>query len=403
MKTIIHIDFDSFFASCEQQLTPQYRGKPVGVTATNGRNCIIASSVEAKRLGIETAASAWQAKELYPELILTPARFEEYWEISKKFVDICKDFTPYLEVFSIDEVFMDVTPTLHLFHSAENIVGMIKKRIRTEIGEYTTVSAGISYNKLLAKLASGLKKPNGIFEITKENRKKVYMMVPLKKICGIGSRILFRLNAMGIYTLPDLATASLSNLIAGFGKVEGNFLKQVGLGYDESTLTLYTDREDRKSVGRQYCLPGNEFDERAVLQNIYELSEEISIKLRKHEKEGSRVSLYLGGDESRHDAITLPCYISSGKEIYAACKFIYDAWGLFENNESYVRRIGITVSVLQNKGGVQLSFLGNPLKQQKIIKTIDAINTKFGDHTIRNGFLLYADKLTTKPNGFVGE
>ena len=139
-------------------------GKPMGVTAANGRTCIIASSREAKKLGIKTGARSWEAQKICPDVKLVPADFVKYFEVSKKFLNICKDYSPLVELFSIDEVFMDITPTVHLFNGADGIISIIKKRIKEEIGEYITASIGISYNKLLAKLASGLKKPDGVLK-----------------------------------------------------------------------------------------------------------------------------------------------------------------------------------------------------------------------------------------------
>src|SRR5476651_1620149 len=106
-KIIIHIDFDSFFASVEQQKNPLLRGKPIGVTATNGRSCIIAASREAKAAGIKSPSRTYDAQRICPSIVFTPAHFNDYWEISKKFLNICKDFSPFVEIFSIDEVFMD--------------------------------------------------------------------------------------------------------------------------------------------------------------------------------------------------------------------------------------------------------------------------------------------------------
>ena len=108
-RVILHIDFDSYFASCEQQFNPSLRGKPVGVVATNGRTCIIAASREAKKMGVKSPSRTWEVKNICPQLITVPAQFDCYWEITQKFLSICKDYTPYVELFSLDEVFMDIT------------------------------------------------------------------------------------------------------------------------------------------------------------------------------------------------------------------------------------------------------------------------------------------------------
>src|SRR3989344_1519868 len=158
-RIILHIDFDSFFASCEQQFDVSLRGKAIGVTATNGRTCIIAASREAKKFGVKSVTRVWEARKVCPQIQTVPAHFEKYWEITQKFLNICKDYSPYVELFSLDEVFIDVTLTENLFGGRYEVIRKIKGRINDEIGEYITVSVGLYYNKLLAKLASGLNKP----------------------------------------------------------------------------------------------------------------------------------------------------------------------------------------------------------------------------------------------------
>lgn len=396
-KTILHVDFDSFFASCEQQYNPDLRNKPLGVTATNGRTCIIASSREAKKLGIKTGARTYEALEICPELKLVSANFVKYFEVSKKFLKICQDFSPRVELFSIDEVFIDVTQTNHLFDGVYNMVKLIKTRIKKEIGEYITVSIGISYNKLLAKLASGMNKPDGIFEITKNNLEAVYTRSKLTDMCGIGERIKLRLNKIGIYSLLELRDADLLLLIEEFGDVEGHFLKNIGLGMDSDSLSSFAVAPDVKSVGRNYCLPKNEYSKTVVLQNIYELCEEVSIKLRRLSKKARTVGFYLGGSINLHGRKTYNNYFDTGKEMFDLLTNFVNI-----NKFKYVRQIGIIASGLEDSINTPLSLFDSA-KQNSLQKTIDKINDRFGDHTIRNGFLLYADKLTTVPNGYMAD
>lgn len=407
-KVILHIDFDSFFASVEQQYNPLLHNKPVGVTATNGRNCIIASSKEAKKLGIKTGATRFAAQSIYPGIILIPADFRKYWEVSKKFLKICSDYSPYVEMFSIDEVFMDITHSNHLFGGISEIIHQIKYRIGKEIGEYITASIGISYNKMLAKLASGLAKParnallawragpNGIVEIKPEDLCQIYKIAKLTDICGIGERIKLRLNKIGIYSLLQLRSVSLLVLISEFGNEEAYFLKNVGLGIDHSSIIPYTTYPLVKSVSRNYCLPQNEYNQRLVLQNIYELCEEVGIKLRNLGKKAKTVGLSLRGERSEHERVSGNSYIHSGKELFSVCKWFYDRWHWKE----YVRLISIWAENLQDQANLPTSLFDQDGKKERLIKAVDRLNQRFGDHTIRNGFLLYSPKLTTVPNGY---
>ncbi len=425
MRQILHIDFDSFFASVEQELNSTLRAKPLGVTATNGRTCIIASSREAKKFGIKTGDRTWESLPKCPNLILIPADFNKYFEVSKKFLNIAKDFSPLVELFSIDEVFIDVTDTVHLFGNVQSLVREIKTRIRNEIGEYITVSIGISHNKLLAKLASGANKPNGIFEINKDNFEEVYRKVKLTDLCGIGERIKSRLNKMGIYTILDVRETAENLLIDEFGKVETIFLKNLSQGLDESAVVPYTEAPEAKSIGRNYCLPKNEYDKRVVLQNLFELCEEVGIKLRRLNKKARTIGVCLRGNINVGGRQTYSIYMDSGAEIFRACLDILQVFshpggsettdrislgdsivpiksGLQNDRVSYVRQISVWVSNLENKENIQQSLFDNK-RSDRLQATIDNINERFGDHTIRNAFLLYADKLTTVPNGYMAD
>ncbi len=420
-KTILHIDFDSFFASVEQQDNPKLRNRPIGVTAHNSGTAIIAASREAKKLGISASFNTREAFAICPHLILTGANFERYFEISKAFIKICKDFSPQIEVFSIDELFMDVTLTQKLFGDVNDLIAQLKRRIKEEIGEYITVSVGVSYNKLLAKLGSGLDKPNGVTYITPQNLPQIYARAKLTDICGIGGRIERRLNSMGVFTLPQLANVPLRMLMAEFGNVEGRFLKQVGLGEDSDPVHSFTQAPEAKSVGRQYCLARNEYDERVVLQNIYELCEELAIKLRRLNKKTRHIGLSLRGSIDISGHLLLNDYTSSGKSIFNNCMqvlnkqlMIYEAvqhasfeTGFNKNTKlhipGYVRRMGVWVSDLVDRDVLPIPLFPQWRKEQKLDEVVDKINDKFGSYTIRNGFLLYAKKLKTVPNGFLGD
>ena len=402
-KVILHIDFDSYFASVEQQYNPKLRGRPIGVTAQNGRTCIIAASREAKKLGVKSPSRTWEAIQKVPSMVFVPASFERYWQITQKFISLCKDFSPFVEIFSLDEVFMDITQTQDLFGGKYELIEKIKKRISKEIGEYITVSVGISYNKLLAKLASGKNKPNGLFEITPQNLNSVYKDTNLTDFCGIGERIAIRLRRIGAYSPLDIENMSIFKLKEEFGNVEANFLKNLSKGIDNSPVMPYTTAPLVKSVGRNYCLPQNEYDKRIVFQNVYELCEEIAIKLRRLKIKAKMAGIYLGGSKSVHGRKTISEYFDSGSEIFNLCTKILDENKFYLNENDYIRRISVWAGGLENSANISLSLFELDNKKHKVLETMDKINNKFGDHTIRNGFLLYADKLTTVPNGFMAD
>ncbi|KKQ74125.1 MAG: polymerase IV protein [Candidatus Woesebacteria bacterium GW2011_GWB1_38_5b] len=416
-RVILHIDFDSYFASCEQQFDERLRGRPIGVTATNGRTCIIAASREAKEFGVKSVTRVWEARKVCPQIITVPAYFEKYWEITQKFLNICKDYSPYVELFSLDEVFIDITSTQNLFGGKYKIVQTIKKRIEKEIGEYITVSVGLSHNKLLAKLASGLDKPNGFVEINKDNVWEIYKKAKLTDICGIGERIAIRLNKIGIFSLLDLQKAKIEMLEEEFGKVYSQILKNIGMAEDNSSVVPYYAEVETKSVGRSYCLPKNEYNQRLILQNIFELSEEVGIKLRRLNKKARTVGLYLTGENVYHGRKTITTHIDSGREIFNLCKILYDEWGLGNCSicgknceptcpkrcERMVRQMGVWAGNLEDSQNLTLSLFDNAYKNPKVQKAMDEINDRFGDHTIRNGFVWDSPNLKTVPNGYMAD
>jgi DNA polymerase IV len=407
-RIILHIDFDSFFASVEQQHNPLFRNKPLGVTATNGRNCIIASSREAKKLGIGTGSRVQDALKICPTINLTGADFVKYWEVSKKFIAICRNYSPLVEVFSIDELFMDISLTAHLFGGPYALIAALKRQIHKEIGSYITVSVGVAENKLLAKLASGMKKPNGMFHIEPHMIEQVYKVASLTDICGIGERIKQRLNQMGVFTLLQLRRTPLSALVAEFGNVEGHFLYSVGQGEDVMPVQSFERAPEAKSVGRNYCLPQNEYDKRVVLQNIYELCEEVCIKLRRIERKARMFGVFLRGTEEFGGHILHNNYSYQGQDMFASVlQALYkqkpyvtkpeDLW------EGYVRQIGVYASYLYDNAYLPRSLFPTVRNWEKLSHAVDKINERFGDHAIRSGYLLYADKLTTVPNGFMAD
>lgn len=398
-RTILHIDFDSFFASCEQHFNPNLRGKPIGVTAENGRTCIIAASKEAKKFGVKTGTRTWEADQLCPEITYVKGDFDRYLDITKKFVEIATLYSPLVEVFSLDEVFIDMTSTLHLFkNDIHFLVQKFKKQLADEISPVTTVSIGASYNKLLAKLSSGLNKPDGFMMITRENLDQVYKNTKLTDICGIGERLKRRLNILGIYTLMQLKNFPPRLLKKEFGNVCSQNLLNYAWANDNSPVNSFLEETQAKSVGRNYCLPQNEYDQGKVLQTLSELSEEIARRLRIIGKKGRTVSFYLSGEKSMGGRKTIYSYTNTGKEIFSVIKLFLKEWKW----SWMVRQIHISVGNLIDEKYSNIGLFEDP-RENVIQKTVDLLNEKFGTHTIRRGHTLNAPKLKTKPNGFFGD
>lgn len=244
-RKIIHIDMDAFFASVEQRDHPELRGKPVAVGGSKLRGVVAAASYEARKFGVRSAMPSVTAKKRCPELIFVKHRFDVYNEVSRQVRAIFADYTPLVEPLSLDEAYLDVTENLVGVASATQIAEEIRARIRAETG--LTASAGVSYNKFLAKLASDHRKPDGLFVITPRMGPGFIETLPVGKFHGVGPATTEKMNRLGIHTGLDLRERSLEFLQERFGK-SGQFYYWIARGVDERPVRA--DRI-RKSVGAE--------------------------------------------------------------------------------------------------------------------------------------------------------
>ncbi|MDD3888054.1 MAG: DNA polymerase IV [Patescibacteria group bacterium] len=412
---ILHIDMNSYFATCEQQANPFLRGKPVAVGGdprsfhkgeiSRSRTLIVAASKEAKKRGVKSVMPSWEAVKICPELIFVPGDHIKYKWITDKFLEIFKSYSPILEIFSIDEAFLDVTKTAKLFGGAENIAKEIKLRLKKEVGEWMTCSIGIAENKLLAKLASDLKKPDGLVIIDENNKEKILNSIELIDFCGIGKRIEARLNRMGIFTVRQLKDCSYINLTKEF-KSYGHKLYLIARGEDNSEVMPYYLLPDEKSMGHNFTLPKDVWDLKEIKTVILQLSEKLGRRLRRKNFAAKCVSLLLRysfnsrvGEKSIsnlrfdkpnfhyfHKQKKVNYWINDGYEIYKIACMILEGW---QDNQS-VRMIGIAVSCLSKVN--QISCLEEDNKLKRILKVSDKINNKYGENTIFRGAYLKAEK-----------
>jgi DNA polymerase-4 len=233
IRTIMHIDMDAFFASVEQQYNPSLRNKPIAVIGASRRTVVTSASYQARIFGVSAGMNPWEAKKRCPHLILVPGNNAKYTDTCIQFVAIFKRYTPLLELFSIDEAFLDITGSFTLFHSADHIAASIKNEIKDSLG--LTCSIGIAPNKLLAKLASGLKKPDGLVAIKHDEVSSVLEDLPVNKLCGIGPHLERALSERGIKTCGQLGRTGTDALEKLFGSL-GKQLHAMGQGSDDSPV-----------------------------------------------------------------------------------------------------------------------------------------------------------------------
>lgn len=393
---ILHIDFNSYFATVEQQANPRLRGKPIGVTGGDRmkRTVLGTASVEAKKFGVKTGMQLWEAKKLCPDIILVAGDSDKYLETTKRFLNILKDYTPYLEVFSIDECFLSVD------NDPIKIANEIKRRIRKEVGEWMTCSIGISYNKLLAKLAGSLQKPDGLVIIpNQEEAIKILDKIKLDEICGIGGRIKKRLFNMGITNFNQLRKASLEALLASF-KSYGQTLYNMARGIDNCEIIPFYEKGEVKSVGHRHTIDYDTNDLIEIKQILLKLTELIARRLRAKNLVGKTVHCWFRfADFDGAGMQTTIQLTNDGLEIFNA------AWKIFNQvwDRGKIRMIGASVSNLQQELPQNLSFLPEVQRSQIIIQTLDKINNKFGEFTLQRGILLDSVEIKRKPNPFLAD
>lgn len=420
MKTIIHIDFNSYFASVEQQANPRLRGKPIGVTGGDRmeRTVLGAASVEAKKYGVKTGMQIWEAKKLCPQIILVKGDSDKYLEVTKRFLTILKNYSPYLEVFSIDEVFLEIESSRKSLESSEDNLDSrlltlvttaqdIKRRIKSEIGEWIRCSIGISYNKLMAKLAGSLQKPDGLVVIPDQQTAiEVLDKVELDEICGIGPRIKNRLNNMGIFNFSTLRKVPLEALLASF-KSYGQTLYNMARGIDESPLVPFYEKVEVKSVGHRHTIDHDTADPDEIKQILLKLTELVARRLRAKKLVGKTVSCwYRNSDFTGEGMQVTTAYTNDGLEIFKAAWMVFlKIWDPSTSSGQVwkIRMIGVSISNLKPEIPQTLSLLPESNRQEKIIKTLDKINDKYGEFTLRRGILLGSTNIHRKPNPFLAD
>ena len=285
LRKIIHIDMDAFFASVEQRDFPELRGKPVAVGGSAARGVVAAASYEARVFGVRSAMPSVTAARLCPDLIFVRHRFEVYRAVSQQIREIFAEHTPLVEPLSLDEAYLDVTDHLAPDQTATQVAKAIRARIRSVTG--LTASAGVSYNKFLAKLASDQNKPDGLCVITPDKGPDFVLSLPVGKFHGIGPATVAKMHAMGIQTGADLRAQDLDFLLRRFGKA-GRYYWNISRGVDYRRVS--PDRI-RKSVGAENTFSADLMTLKSACDALAPLAEKVWAHVAKHRLQGRTVTL----------------------------------------------------------------------------------------------------------------
>ncbi len=375
-STIMHIDINSCFATIEQQANPSLRGKPIVVAAYDSPSgCILASSIEAKRIGIKTGMRVKDGKLVYPNLIVLTPDPPKYRDVHLKIRNILKTYTDIVEPKSIDEFVINLEgyPAFNL--GVFNVGGEIKRRIKEEIGEWITVSIGIAPNRFLAKTASNLKKPDGLEEINLKNHLEIFSRLELTDLCGIKRRTVSRLSNGNIFTVMDLFNANIQQLKYAFQSICGYYWHLRLHGWEMDDVSY-----DRKSFGNSFALPKPFKTPEELSPILYKLVEKTAQRLRSggFKARGVHIAInYRDGTYWHHGEIVKHDLFDSRdifKEMYRImCKSPY--------------KIPVTVIAESCFGLIsydisQLDLFENIERKKRLVETLDDINRRWGEFVI---------------------
>lgn len=374
------VDMNSFFASVEQQALPALRGRPVGVCASlHETSCLIAASKEAKAAGIGTGTLIYRARRICPEIVLVRADPPKYRQVNRSLNRIFADYSDRIEPYSIDESFLDLTDCAinPLQAGAE-----IKRRIKSEVGEWLTCSVGLAENKFLAKLAADLKKPDGLTVIWRENLPEIYRHKKLSDLWGLARGWERRLAKLGIASPAQLLGYPVENLIALFGK-PGFYLWQRVNGLERDVISPVSEEfEETKSFGNSWVLNFRSRDKNRIRPAVLRLAEKAARRMRGEGYVAFNVacSITLQDGAFFHKSRTLRYPVETGQELYQRVLEIWKGWDF----SSPVSHVAVRFGSLKPKIR-QLSLFS---EKGDLVGCLDRINDKYGEFTIRSGLLL---------------
>ncbi len=385
---------DGFYASVELLNYPELKDKPVAVCGNpqNRHGIILAKNASAKKYGIKKAETVWQAKRKCPQLHLLPPHHEKYKEYSLKINQIYQRFTDMVEPFSIDESWLDVSASLKLFGTGKEIADSLRNTVRQELG--LTLSVGVSFNKIFAKIGSDYNKPDGTTVISRDNYKEILWPMNVRKMFFVGNATADKLNKSGIQSIGDLAAADKTLLKALLGK-QGEMLHDYANGLDQSPVCLYTEREKVKSVGNGTTFRRNLQGIEDIKIAVTALSDTVASRLRKYQMKAFGVKVDIKNPDfkviSRQKQLGAATNLS--EEIFhQALAIIQSSWRLNDP----IRMLTITaINLCDENESEQLSLFDTDMKTrekgEKVERTIDHIRAKFGDSAITFGRVLNND------------
>lgn len=379
-RAILHVDMDAFFASVEQYDRPELAGQPVVVGGAGGRGVVAAASYEARRFGVHSAMPMREALKRCPHLVVVRPRMKRYREVSDQVFEIFREFTDLVEGLSLDEAFLDVTGSIGLFGSAEDMAREIKSRIRARTG--LTASVGVSHNKLLAKLASEMHKPDGLTLIRPGEVTSTLDPLPVRRLFGIGPKTAERLEEQGIFTLGQLRRAPDAVLWPLLRRETHKFRDRAS-GIDDRPVV--SDAPE-KQISAEETFDVDIRDHKELQERLAQLADRATARLRARQLKAGMVSIKVRRRDfetfTRQKSFNPPT--QETRLVAQVAADLLDGW-LAEQPRAAVRLLGVGVSGLLPARQLDLFTSLESAESQKLDEALDRIHGRFGTEAIRRG------------------
>jgi DNA polymerase-4 len=377
--TILHADVDAFYASVEQRDDPSLRGRPVIV----GAGVVLAASYEAKACGVRTAMGGRQARALCPDAVVVPPRMSAYSDASKALFRVFENATPVVEGLSIDEAFLDVRGMRRLAGSPVDMAARLRRDVRAQVGLAVTV--GVARTKFLAKVASGVAKPDGLLVVPPDRELTFLHALPVERLWGVGDVTAEKLHGIGIQTVGEVASSDEAALVAMLGRGVGSQVYALAHNRDRRRVTV---GRRRGSIGSQCALGRRRRSPESVDAVLVGLVDRVTRRMRKAHRVGRTVTLRLRFDDfSRATrSYTLPRPTSETQAILETARWLF-AVSLPTIQQNGLTLVGVTVSNLDDDRAVQLAFRG----RYALDLALDDIRERFGADAVKRAVLLGRD------------
>ena len=379
-RTILHVDMDAFYASVEQHDRPELAGLPVVVGGAGGRGVVAAASYEVRRFGVHSAMPMREALRRCPQAVVVAPRFKRYREVSNQVFEVFREFTDLVEGLSLDEAFLDVTGSTGLFGSGEDMAREIKKRIRERTG--LTASVGVSHNKLLAKLASDMQKPDGLTRIRPQDVRTMLDPLPVGRLFGVGPKTATRLEEQGIFTLGQLRTAPESVLWPLFRR-EVRTYQDRAAGIDERPVV--SDAPE-KQISSEETFDVDIRDHAEMQERLAQLADRTTARLRARQFKAGTVSIKIRRRDfetyTRQKSFNPPT--QETRLIAQVAADLLGHW-LAEQPRAAVRLLGVGVSDFEPETQLDLFATSEFSESRRLDDALDRIHGRFGDEAIHRG------------------